>query len=230
MSARRAVSAPARHTALRLRELRPDERWVVREVFSGLSPESRLRRYHAPLHRLSDAMVARLAAVDGSAHVAVAAEARGHDGWHPAGIARLVRIAPGEAELAVEVVDRWQGRGVGRMLLEDLRQRAAGLGYVSVTGSILVGNVPMLELLRSVFPGAVVRQDGRTWEVTAPVPPLQRRTRRRPRRRPPGRPRDLGRRRPGRGHPLPMAAIGARAKVVPPQHPNENPRERRNDR
>ena len=50
-----------------------------------------------------------LAAVDGDAHVAWLATVDGE----PAGIARYVRVAPGTVELAFEVVDEHQGRGLG---------------------------------------------------------------------------------------------------------------------
>lgn len=155
---------------VRLRPLGRDDRWVVTEVFAGLSPHSRLLRYHAPITRLTPAMLDRLAAVDGDAHVAVAAEVPGHEGWTPVGVARLVRTGPGRGELAVEVVDRWHGQGLGRLLLEDLRERASRAGYAEISGSVLVGNDRMLALLRSVFPGASVDRDAETWEVRAPVP------------------------------------------------------------
>ena len=213
--------------SVRLRPLGPGEDWVVREVFAGLSPESRLRRFHAPVPRLSPTMVARLADVDGRRHLAVAAEELGGDGWRPIGVARLVGTAPGQAELAISVVDARQGQGVGRRLLEDLRHRAAALGIVEITGSILVGNEPMLAVLRTVFPDALLVRDERTWEVRAPVPTARVRTAH-PR---PARPwRRSRQRRRGSGPRPPMAGPPRAAMVDPPSNTRpSNTRERRKD-
>lgn len=199
---------------VRTRALRPDEAWVVREVFAGLSPESVYRRFHAPLHRLSAGMVAHLTAVDGTTHVAVVAEARSHDGWRPVGIGRLARAAEQTAEVAVAVVDDFQGRGIGRMLLTELRDVAPRLGYREVLAWVLLANEPALGLLHAVFTGATTRQDGDTVEFRAPLAGASATPDRRPRRhRPPRAPRYRGRRSRQR---LPMVRSRRRAMVVVP--------------
>ena len=86
-------------TAVHLQLLRRDERELVARFFTGLSAESRRRRFLQPMPRLPEAMLRRLAAVDGRHHVAVVAEVDGQC----VGIARWIALAdePGTAEVAV---------------------------------------------------------------------------------------------------------------------------------
>ena len=79
------------------------------------------------------------------------------------GIARFVRDAAesNSAEVAFEVVDRCQGSGIGRGLLERLRVLAARYGIDRFMAFVTPGNEAALALLRSV--GSVARssyQDG----------------------------------------------------------------------
>lgn len=162
---------------VRCRTLEPGESWVVREVFAGLSAASRQRRFHVPVPRLTDRMVTALSAVHPDAHVVVVAETRVEGLWRPVGIARAVRAGGTEAELAVEVVDAWQRRGVGRRLLHELHARVAAIGIEVLTSSILVGNRAMLDLLLEVFPDTWLTTDGRTWEARSRVQARPRRRR-----------------------------------------------------
>ncbi len=60
------------------------------------------------------------------------------------------RQRPETAEIAVTVVDAWQGRGLGTVLLQRLSQRAAESGLRYFTAEILRTNKPMLGLLRQL--------------------------------------------------------------------------------
>jgi L-amino acid N-acyltransferase YncA len=152
---RRTVE-PAR-PALRVRPLTAGDGVTLDAVFDGLSERSRYLRFHGPVPRLTARVRASLLDIDGHRHVAVVAEAWSAGAWAPVGIARAIRTGPGVAELAVEVVDDWQGQGVGRLLLEDLRERAAALGYRELHAEVLLSNAGVLALLHRVFPGAWLR-------------------------------------------------------------------------
>lgn len=141
-----------------LRELGADEADVLDAVFDGLSPESRHNRFHGPVPRLTAQVRTRLAAVDGHSHLAVAAAFAGGD---PIGIARLVGTGGGHCELAVEVVDRWQHRGVGTQLVRAVAELGRAAGYRVVAADVLSTNTPAARLFLTVFPEAVVLPDGR---------------------------------------------------------------------
>ena len=150
---------------VRIRELGPGDGDVVDVVFAGLSPRSRYLRFQCPVAELSAATRRSLTALDGRTHVALAAFAQGR----PIGIVRIIDLGDGRGELAVEVVDRWQGCGVGTRLLQAARDRAADLGYRELVGEMLVVNAAAHAALRRVFPVTRVRRHGSELTITMPV-------------------------------------------------------------
>lgn len=146
-----------------IRELGDGETDVLDAVFDGLSPTSRLNRFHGPTPRLTGHIRARLAAVDGQAHVAVAAFA----GERPIGIARLVGTGGAHCELAVEVVDAWHHRGVGSRLVRAVAGLGVAAGFRVVGADVLSANPAAARLFLTVFPGATVLPDGAQTRLAA---------------------------------------------------------------
>ncbi|MEO8829035.1 GNAT family N-acetyltransferase [Lapillicoccus sp.] len=113
--------------------LRPGQAWPVLAVHEGLSPASRRLRYCAATPRLSPRMIRVLTDLRPRHHEAYAAWRDGR----PIGIVRWIRTPalPDEAELALEVVDVEQGRGVGRALaaFAAVRARRAGVRTMIVS-------------------------------------------------------------------------------------------------
>jgi GNAT superfamily N-acetyltransferase len=142
-----------------LREVRPDDKDAIAAGFARLSPESRYRRFFASRDRLSAVDLRYLTEVDHNDHEAVLAS--GPDG-EPVGVARYVRADdPETAEVAVAVVDDWQGRGAGTALLERLIERADENGVRRFVALVLQENSEALELFRSMSD-----EDGATPERT----------------------------------------------------------------
>ena len=158
---------------MHIRELGPGDGDVVDEVFAGLSPRSRYLRFQGPVAELSAATRRSLTALDGRTHVALAAFNQGR----PIGIVRIIDLGDGRGELAVEVVDRWQGCGVGSRLLQAARDRAADMGYRELVGEMLVVNAAAHAALRRVFRLTRVRRDGSELTITMPVDSAQAATR-----------------------------------------------------
>ncbi|MEX2292195.1 MAG: GNAT family N-acetyltransferase [Acidimicrobiales bacterium] len=123
----------------------------LRAAFEHLSPESRYRRFFTAMPRLSETMVHHLLDVDGvdrAAWVALDAEAEGEPG---VGVARYYRLEdqPDAAEMAVAVVDDYQHRGIGSLLLRHLSGTARAQGIKRFVGTVLAQNRPMLDLIES---------------------------------------------------------------------------------
>jgi GNAT superfamily N-acetyltransferase len=130
--------------------LLPTDAEMLREGFRRLSPDSRQRRFLMALGELDDPMIRLLVdSVDGVHHIAlllIALPPEGEEG--PVGVAHLVQgpADPASADIAVTVLDDWQGRGVGTALVSALMQRRPA----EVTGLrtlVAAGNRASLALL-----------------------------------------------------------------------------------
>ena len=143
-----------------VRPLDDGDEHTVQAVFDGLSPESRHGRFLRSVPGLSTGMRAYLSAVDQDAHRAAVAWI---DGF-PAGIVRLVADGTGAHELAVAVVDRHQGCGLGRLLVESALSHAAAGGIGEVRVHVGGTNRRSLALFRSL--GFELRRDGIDLEGT----------------------------------------------------------------
>lgn len=126
-----------------LRPLRVDEMAVLEAVFEGLSPQSRTQRYLVPTPRLTGSARRVLSNVDGRDHVAWVALLDDR----PVGICRYVRTTHDTAEVAFEVVDAAQGRGIGTALLDAVTTVACAHGITWVEASVAPGNHASVVLL-----------------------------------------------------------------------------------
>lgn len=127
------VTLPA---AVSIRPLEPADAALLDEVLDGMSDRSRYQRYHGPKPRLTAGERAYFAGTDGRDHLAVVALA---PGGAPLGVARSVRLRdePAAAEVAAEVIDAWQGQGLGSALLARLARQAVAVGIERFTAVVL---------------------------------------------------------------------------------------------
>jgi GNAT superfamily N-acetyltransferase len=133
-----------------VRPLVAEDRELLREAFDRLGEQSRYRRFLAPKRTLSTSELTYLTDVDHVDHEAIAAlDAATGEG---VGVARYIRLPdrPEVAEAAVTVVDEWQGRGVGHLLLDRLVARAEANGIERFRASMLVSNRVMRHLLEQL--------------------------------------------------------------------------------
>jgi RimJ/RimL family protein N-acetyltransferase len=135
-------------TRLRLRPLTRDDRDGLLSLFHRLSEESRWRRFMSPKPTLAPRELDYLTDIDHVAHEAFAAVDE-RDG-SLAGVARYVRHAGRgcSAELAVEVADELQRRGIGTALCLRVVERARENGLTVLTATALWNNQPARRLLR----------------------------------------------------------------------------------
>lgn len=139
-------------TRVTIRPVIPDDKERFLDGFSRLSPRSRYRRFMAPLDELTPDMLAQFTEVDYVDHFAYVALLADEPGERGIGVARYVRLEdePDVAEAAVTVIDEFQGRGLGTILLEALGEVALENGIRSFRGYLLLENRPMLELLEQM--------------------------------------------------------------------------------
>jgi acetyltransferase len=130
---------------LPVRPMRPEDAELEKRFFDGLSPRSRYQRFLQHLPALPPAMLARFTQLDYDRELALVALDPQRSRFVAVG-----RYAPNPdgttAEFALTVADDWQGKGIGRALLERLCQRARAAGYTALYGHILNANREMLDL------------------------------------------------------------------------------------
>jgi nucleotide-binding universal stress UspA family protein len=107
-----------------LRPIAPEDKRLLAASFERLSEESRYRRSLTAKDKLSAAELEYFVDVDNSDHEAIVAIDPSSEDL--LGVARYIRSSEDAevAEVAVTVADDWQGRGLGRALLDRLTYRA----------------------------------------------------------------------------------------------------------
>jgi GNAT superfamily N-acetyltransferase len=123
--------------------------------------------------QLSDAELAYLTEVDGHDHVAIGAVTQDESG-HEQGvaIARFIRSPddPRAAEAAIAVVDDWQRKGLGTLLLLRLVAAARERGIDRFTGVALCSNDTIRDILARLPSGVTTRSAGRDLFVSVELP------------------------------------------------------------
>ena len=133
---------------LKIRPVNPGDRARVAEMYSRMSRASRYQRFLHPKPSIGDEELEFFTDIDHASHEALAA-IDPRDGSF-VGVARYARLSAGDgtADLAFEVVDEWQGRGIGTMLLRELLARAAANGMTDFIALTLHDNAPARALLK----------------------------------------------------------------------------------
>jgi RimJ/RimL family protein N-acetyltransferase len=155
-----------------IRPVRSMDAPLLARGFARLSPQSRWMRFLGTKTSLSAAELRYLTDVDHHDHEAIAALSAADGGG--VGIARYVRDTndPRSAEIAVTIVDEWQGRGLGTELLARLSDRARQAGIDRFTALVSTQNAAMAGLLRKLGACLVRRGPGTVeYEVALPIPP-----------------------------------------------------------
>ena len=161
---------PLSANELVIRPISPDDKEGLSEKFDRLSEESRYRRFLSPHDRLSAAELRYFTEVDHHDHEAlVAVDPRTRAG---VGIARYIRWTedPQSAELAVAVLDDWQGKRVGTRLASALAERAREEGINVFTAFVLAENYAMLSLARELGDVRVLNRDRGALELAIELP------------------------------------------------------------
>jgi acetyltransferase len=135
-------------TRVFLRSLRAADLTHAQEYFSGFSEESKYLRFMTPTPTLTAETLKLVVEVlhEARAGITVAIVDHGQQEVLIGG-ARIVptnrRIC---CEFALSIVDEWQGRGLGTILMREAVRLARTLGYHRIEGSVLTINTKMLKV------------------------------------------------------------------------------------
>jgi len=130
------------------RAVRSSDKALIEQGLETISPESRYMRFFSSLNKLSEPLLKHFTHVDHFNHEAIGVLDISTDPATPAAIARYIRTdeEDSRAEFAVTVVDRYQSRGPGQLLLAALLLCARQRGIDHFWCQVQVDNQAMRAL------------------------------------------------------------------------------------
>jgi acetyltransferase len=132
---------------VRVRPIRPDDEPRLSDLYDRLSQDTRYQRFFSVRRRLPPDWAHFLANVDYERRFALVLEDLSAPTTTLLGVARYEPTPDGAAEIALVVEDRWQGKGLGTLLLTELFRAAVGNGISDLRAWVLADNRRMLRLL-----------------------------------------------------------------------------------
>src|SRR6266481_6776786 len=144
-----AVDAELRDgSSIRIRAIGAKDQERLHEHFRGLSQQSIYFRFMGFKRDLSALDLKQLTELDFNDHVGLAATLTENGRERFIGVGRYIRGKdPRRAEVAFAVLDKYQGQGIGTILLEHLGQIARASGVTELEATVLGDNRQMLEVL-----------------------------------------------------------------------------------
>jgi RimJ/RimL family protein N-acetyltransferase len=131
-----------------LRPIRPDDEGALTALYARLSPDTSYQRFFTVMRRLPPSWAHILANVDYDRTMAIVALGPGGD---LIGVARYgYDRRADETEIAIVIEDRWQGRGLGTLLLGELIGYAKRKGLRRLRAYVLADTLRMLKLVEHV--------------------------------------------------------------------------------
>jgi acyl-CoA synthetase (NDP forming)/RimJ/RimL family protein N-acetyltransferase len=127
-----------------VRPIAPADADGIRAFHAHQSAESIYLRFFAPIRELSARDIHRFTHVDHHDRVALVATLNGDI----IGIGRFDRIDRSSAEVAFNISDRFQGKGIGSVMLEHLAAIAQEVGITRFTAEVLPQNRKMITVFK----------------------------------------------------------------------------------
>ena len=161
-------------TKVHVRPIVPEDEPLLHEAVAAMSERTVYFRFFSPIKRMSDALAHRLAVVDYNDRFAVVATTH-----RPTAKERIIGVARYDrargtdvAEVAVAVIDEFQRRGLGSLLLAELARVAREHGIKTFSLIVLPENREMLGLLRKMGWIHQARLTGGMYEISFELPDL----------------------------------------------------------
>jgi RimJ/RimL family protein N-acetyltransferase len=133
---------------LEIRALTPDDRSDLIAAVARTSAESLRRRFFVSKTNFTDRETDFFLNVDFINHVALVAVIEEDDQTAIVGGGRYIVVRPGEAEIALAIVDHYQGRGIGTALMRHLVAIARAAGLKRLIAEVLAENLPVLRVFK----------------------------------------------------------------------------------
>jgi RimJ/RimL family protein N-acetyltransferase len=131
---------------LDIRAFKASDRLELESAAAGASTQTLYRRFFTVKRHFSEREREFFLNVDFVDHVALMAWTEEAGRKVIAGGGRYVVVAPGKAEVAFMVADRYQGQGIGAALMRHLAVLGRAAGLNELVAEVLPENKPMLKV------------------------------------------------------------------------------------
>lgn len=151
-----------------VRAIQAEDAPRLQALHSRLSVESRYMRFFSARADLPPDQARRLAEVDYHTCMAIVATFAQDGDEQIIGVARYAvsdSKKPNEAEAAIVVEDRYQGRGVGTVLLERLVNYAQRHGIEFFCANVDSMNTTMLQMIQRIKMPTEMKLDSGVWDI-----------------------------------------------------------------
>jgi acetyltransferase len=156
-------------TPVTIRPIRPDDAPKLQAAFKRLSIQSVYYRFLQVFAQLTDQQAHDFANLDYFQRMALVAEVQEGDETNLIGVARYAMLPgdePGLAESAVVVIDEYQKRGLGSLLLQRIVRYARSHGVQTFLATVHVSNAQIMRFIqRSGFPADKKMLEPGVWEI-----------------------------------------------------------------
>ena len=143
-----------------IRAIRSDDKERLREHSRGLSAESVYHRFMVYKRELSEEDLRKFTELDFRQHVGLAAIVSEDGREHFVGVGRYVRTSDLRAEVALSVIDKHQGRGIGPLLFAHLGRVARQQGIAKFEADVMGDNAHMLDMIAASGFKVQTKHDG----------------------------------------------------------------------
>ena len=133
---------------IEVRALKPEDEAGMLAAIERTGVQSLQRRFFVMKREFSENERNFFMKVDFINHVALVAVAQKDGKPTIIGGGRYIVFEPWRAEMAFVVVDAWQGRGIGSILMRHLIKIAGDSGLKELTAEVLPDNAAMLNVFR----------------------------------------------------------------------------------
>ena len=132
-----------------IRALRPEDRDPMLAAVGRTSAQSLYRRFFSAKRRFTEQEASFFLNVDFVSHVALVAVVDEDGRPTIVGGGRYVVTKHGQAEVAFAIIDKYQGQGIGAVLMRHLAEIARAAGLRQLIAEVLPENVAMLKVFEN---------------------------------------------------------------------------------
>jgi acetyltransferase len=153
-------------SAATLRPIRSADMELERAFVRNLSPQSKFKRFMGELKELSPDELYHFTHPDHeheAAYVVIRSTVAGEE---EIGVGRFAAEPDNETcEFAITIADAWQGKGLGKRIVNALMRDAKARGLKRIEGFVLAANHRMLEFCRGLGFAVEISRDDATVRV-----------------------------------------------------------------